>query len=335
MKHLVVTTINKPTQAMIELAEGAKNSGWKMIIIGDRKSPPDFQLPGTEYYDLSRQVETGFKFAKAVPVGHYARKNVGYLIAMANKATAITETDDDNLPLESFWLDRPLMQSAPALQQDAWINVYRYFTDLPIWPRGLPLNEIQQQCVPRAQIAVRDIACPVHQGLANENPDVDAIFRLAFPLPLDFQDNDPLILTGRSWCPFNSQNTKWFPEAFQLMYLPYHCSFRMTDIWRSFVVERILFGNGKGVLFHNASVYQDRNEHDLMKDFSDEVVGYLNNNEIRNRLLELPLGDRPETMLSDLEKSYELLIDMGLVGSDERELISAWRSDCERIWEGA
>lgn len=334
MNHLVITTINKPTQAMVQLAEGARKHGWNMIVIGDRKSPPDFDLPGADYYDLARQASTGFKFASAVPVGHYARKNVGYLIAMANKASVITETDDDNLPLETFWNDRSLEQLAPTMDEDGWVNVYRYFSDLPIWPRGLPLKEIQQSCIPRAQIASRQVECPVHQGLANENPDVDAIFRLAFPLPFNFQDQDPIILTGKSWCPFNSQNTKWFGEAFEIMYLPYHCSFRMTDIWRSFVVERILFGNGKGIMFHNASVYQERNEHDLLKDFEDEVVGYLHNNAIRRRLLDLPLGDQPETMSSDLEKCYELLISMGLVGPEERELLGAWRHDCNRIREG-
>lgn len=331
MSHLVITTINKPTQAVIELAEGASRLGWTMVVIGDKKSPPTFDLDSVEYYDLKRQTDTGFRFAQTVPTGHYARKNVGYLVSMSEGASSIVETDDDNLPLGNFWEDRGLEQTGAVIGDDRWVNVYRYFTDRPIWPRGLPLNEIQQNCSDRDALSQSTISCPVHQGLANANPDVDAIFRLAFPLPLDFDGRDPIILQNRAWCPFNSQNTKWFPEAYPLLYLPFHCSFRMTDIWRSFVVQRILFGNGKGLFFHEASVYQDRNEHDLMKDFSDEVVGYLHNQEIRKKLLDLSLGDRPETMLSDLEACYELLIDMELVGTQERELISAWRHDCENI----
>ena len=46
MNHLVVTTINAPTQAMLNLAKGAAERDWSFVIIGDRKSPPDFSLKG-------------------------------------------------------------------------------------------------------------------------------------------------------------------------------------------------------------------------------------------------------------------------------------------------
>ncbi|MEO6359656.1 MAG: STELLO glycosyltransferase family protein [Sphingomicrobium sp.] len=331
MHHLVITTINAPTPAVIELASGATKNGWHLVVIGDRKSPPSFELEGADYYDLERQFATGFKFAEAVPTGHYARKNVGYLLAIANGAETIVETDDDNRPLANFWDERPLRQHAPTLHQPGWVNIYRYFTDRPIWPRGLPLDEIQKPVLPKNSLASDFTECPVHQGLANGDPDVDAIYRLAMTLPVDFDDRGPIVTRGEAWCPFNSQNTRWFPEAYPLLYLPFHCSFRMTDIWRSFVVQRILYGNGKGILFHDASVYQDRNEHNLMRDFGDEVVGYQNNREIRQRLLDLELGDRPETMASDLELCYELLISMELVGADERGLLKAWLHDYDTI----
>src|SRR5438270_335676 len=79
----------------------------------------------------------------------------------------------------------------------------------------------------------KEIYCPIQQGLADENPDVDAIYRLAFPLPLTFRTDRRIALGGSAWCPFNSQNTTWTREAFPLLYLPSYCSFRMTDIWRS------------------------------------------------------------------------------------------------------
>ena len=64
------------------------------------------------------------------------------------------------------------------------------------------------------------------------------------------------------------------------MYLPAYCSFRMTDIWRSFVAQRIASVNGWSVLFRAATVRQRRNPHDLLRDFRDEVPGYLANREI-------------------------------------------------------
>jgi hypothetical protein len=74
------------------------------------------------------------------------------------------------------------------------------------------------------------------QGIADENPDVDAIYRLILPLPQNFAKDVCVALARGSWSPFNSQNTMWWKYAAPLMYLPSYRNFRITDIWRS--VER-------------------------------------------------------------------------------------------------
>ena len=73
------------------------------------------------------------------------------------------------------------------------------------------------------------------------------------------------------------------------MYLPSYCSFRMTDIWRSFVAQRIAWECDWPILFHSSNVRQERNEHNLMSDFRDEVSGYLNNLNIMDSLMNLNL----------------------------------------------
>lgn len=83
------------------------------------------------------------------------------------------------------------------------------------------------------------VECPIQQGLADNNPDVDAIYRLILPFPTIFRKGRKVALGNNSWSPFNSQNTTWWKKAFPLLYLPSYCSFRMTDIWRSFVAQRI------------------------------------------------------------------------------------------------
>ena len=82
------------------------------------------------------------------------------------------------------------------------------------------------------RLAVEQVDCPIQQGLADENPDVDAIYRLVLPLPVQFETGRRIALKRGVWSPFNSQNTAWWPDAFPLLYLPAYCSFRMTDIWR-------------------------------------------------------------------------------------------------------
>src|SRR5204863_4881711 len=141
-----------------------------------------------------------------------------------------------------------------------------------IWPRGFPL-EYLSKVNPELKSKTEKINCPIQQGLADENPDVDAVYRMSQKLPVNFDKCDPVVLGKNSWCPFNSQNTTWFKEAFPLLYLPSYCSFRMTDIWRSFIAQRIAWTCDWSVLFHNSTVWQERNEHSLLKDFEDEVPG--------------------------------------------------------------
>ena len=47
----------------------------------------------------------------------------------------------------------------------------------------------------------------------------------------------------------------------------------MTDIWRSFVVQRILWENEWRLSFHSLTAYQERNAPSLMRDFEDEISG--------------------------------------------------------------
>src|SRR5215472_1685318 len=103
---LVVTTIAAPNAALRLLAAGCVKQGWDFIVIGDQASPPDFQLEGCRFYSLTEQKQLDLEYAALCPVRHYARKNLGYLLAMREGSSLIVETDDDNFPGEDFWLPR-------------------------------------------------------------------------------------------------------------------------------------------------------------------------------------------------------------------------------------
>ena len=324
---LVVTSIASPNQVLRALAEGCRERGQRFVVVGDAPSPRDFRIQGCDFYGLEEQYETGFRFARLCPTRHYARKNLGYLLAMRGGARVIVETDDDNVPREEFWAERRRRQSVPVVNAGGWVNVYRYFTDANIWPRGLPLDEVRKPVAEFDALEVLDVDCPIQQGLADENPDVDAIYRLVEPLPQSFRRDRAVALGAGAWCPFNSQNTTWWPEAFPLLYLPAYCSFRMTDIWRSFVAQRVAWEQGWGVLFHGPTVWQERNEHNLMRDFRDEVPGYLHNASIREALAGLRLKPGASNIGANVRACYAKLIEMNLVGEGEMELLDAWMED--------
>ena len=237
MRYLIITTINKPNHILKKISEEAARRNISLVIVGDVGSPHDFHLEHSLFFNVQTQKQYFNDFASELPVRHYARKNVGYLIAMKNRATIIQETDDDNIPLPEFW-DEPQNPVYEVASNSPWYNTYNWFSDEKIWPRGFPLEYIHNDN--HANFKLTSKKGHIYQGLANKNPDVDAIFRLTRQLPVKFKKKDAIILNKGVYCPFNSQNTIFMSDAYPLLYLPSTCSFRMTDIWRSFIAQRCL-----------------------------------------------------------------------------------------------
>lgn len=327
-RALVVTTINQPNEALRVLGAGAEARQIPFFILGDTKSPDDFSLPGGQFVSLAQQHARFPAFARALPSSHYVRKNVGYLLAFESGAEEIQETDDDNIPRDEFWDSTPDSTVEVVRTDRGWFNVYALFSEETIWPRGFPLQYLQTS----RSVGLEKEGAPsgyVRQGLADENPDVDAVYRLTRKLPITFQRRGPVILPAGIWSPFNSQNTLFQRAAFPLLYLPSKCSFRMTDIWRSFVAQRCLWEMDGGVLFHSATVWQERNEHSLLRDFEDEIPGYLLNDKIRNALEKLSL-DRHDT-LRNQHLCYEALASEKLIPKEELPILREWEQMCEKL----
>lgn len=323
---LVITSIAGPgNPVLMQIAKEAKQQEVPFIMIGDTKSPAHFHLEGCDFYSVERQKSLSWSLAGQLPYKHYARKNLGYLVAASQGAEVIIETDDDNLPYKNFWEERNRNVNAHLLTETNWTNVYKYFTEHHIWPRGFALEHILEKLP--ALTGTKKISCAIQQGLADDNPDVDAIYRMLLPLPLKFNKAENVALGLNSICPFNSQNTTWFKEAFQLLYLPSYCSFRMTDIWRSFVAQRIAWSCGWNILFHSATMYQERNVHNLMLDFKDEIPGYCNNKLIMDRLQSLKLKEGERNITENLLACYEELVKLELIGREEIPLVKAWIKD--------
>lgn len=325
---LVITSIAASGHPVLNAyASHCKKAGIPFYMIGDKASPSDFNLEGCDFYSLERQRQLDLSIVKLLPEKHYGRKNIGYLLAIRNGAKQILETDDDNYAHPEFWAERNRIVPAHPLREKGWVNVYEYYTKARIWPRGFALEKLQDALPPLSDFKINDCDCPIQQGLANENPDVDAIYRLILPLPLNFEGDAKIALGNKTWCPFNSQNTTWFKDAFPLMYLPSYCSFRMTDIWRSFIAQRIAWENNWSILFHPATVWQERNMHNLMRDFADEISGYTNNLRIAETLEKLDLKSGLNNLGGNLHRCYEAMVGLNLVDAKEIPLVEAWLRD--------
>lgn len=333
-RAIVITTINHPTTALIEIALRAIKEQIPVIIIGDSKTPANFSSEGLDYYNIEIQNSIFPDFSKSLPINHYSRKNMGYLIALKEfkGISVIQETDDDNVPYEAFWNKieetietKEILNSSD--NSNNWCNIYSFYTPKKIWPRGFPLEYIKEKnkFILSERIQTK---WQIVQGLADKNPDVDAIYRLTSELPISFEKGDNLKIQSNVWCPFNSQNTMFKKDVFPLLYLPSFCSFRMTDIWRSFIAQRCLWELNSGIIFTPATVYQERNDHNLMKDFDQEMAGYLNNTLLTKTLSETKLSGN---IFDNLKLCYESLVKLGIFPQAELILVSKWINEIKGI----
>jgi len=321
---LIITSVASPNAIMKTMAQRCVKESMDFIVIGDAASPSEFNLEGCRYYSLSEQKKLGFRLAGLLPEKHYARKNIGYLLA--KDSALIIETDDDNMPREAFWQHRLQHREARTVTEAGWVNIYRFFSGEAIWPRGFPLEMIQRPSS-MATGQGSTVNAPIQQGLCDIDPDIDAISRLTRKHPIHFHRNGQFSLGENSWCPFNSQNTTWFKDSFPLLYLPSTCSFRMTDIWRSFIAQRIAWTCGWNILYHEATMQQERNAHDLLKDFEDEIPGYLYNARICEQLEDLDLKGGIQNLAENLIRCYRMMTEQKYFTNDELPLVDAWIHD--------
>ena len=336
MLYSIITTIQEPTPSVHQLVARLTESGGKLVVAGDSKGPHQFAGPvgqpwPVEFLSLADQESGRFKLAERLPTKHYARKNISYLHAISAGADCIYETDDDNAPNEAWQPREETIDGIRivATSDSRWVNVYRYFSKENIWPRGLPLDEIRTPS-PQLSQSTETARAPIQQGLVDGSPDVDAIWRLVMDREFTFDQAASVYLAPGNWCPFNTQTTWWWPVAYPLLYIPSYCSFRMCDIWKSFVAQRCLWAMGLGVVFHAPEVVQDRNPHDLTRDFHDEIPGYERNRELCQILDALELSPGEESVASNMRVCYEALIAKGIFPEKELELVDAWLSDLGR-----
>lgn len=324
-KAIVITTINYPTEGVKKLAQDYPD--WEIIIVGDKKTPADWNYKGVQFFSVQDQMAFKSAYVEKCPFNHYARKNIGYLKAIGDGAKVIFETDDDNILYNSCFLSVERYVQGKLVQKRGWENVYTHFVDTKIWPRGFPLEYINESLRQKSFLETTStFDCPIQQYLADGDPDVDAVYRLTTEEETKFSPNT-IILSDGTFCPFNSQNTLWWPEAFPLLYLPSFVSFRMTDIWRSFVAQICLYKTGKYIAFGEATVFQARNEHSLIRDFKDEIPGYLNNIRIIEILSSLTLSDKPSDTGNNLRLCYEKLIEVEIIPLEELHLVDLWLQD--------
>jgi hypothetical protein len=169
-------------------------------------------------------------------------------------------------------------------QNGSWMNIFKYFTNnAHIWPRGYPLSLIKTQ--PNFLIQQTDIKPSIINGLVENDPDVDALFRIIcnHEKGVVWEKNRTVIIDNTNVCPFNTQNTFWVNmDIFIGLLIPSSVSFRYCDILRGIISNILLKKTNNYMMYTSPNVIQNRNEHNLINDFKSEYEMYIHNENILN-----------------------------------------------------
>jgi len=271
-KWAVVTTINAPTLSIHKVVE---QSEFCVVIVADRKTPTKeyLDLESERVYFLSvekQEAMQNMEIISELPWNHFGRKNLGYLYAIQHSAEVVFDFDDDN----------ELISNIPSSSENSnWLvadntqvfNPYPTFVELTdvAWPRGFPLTQIQNISTWKPpSLSTTSVKIGVIQSLANHDPDMDAIWRLTRKLPLNFDEGKRVVMPPGTYSSYNAQATLHY--ALWGMLLPVSVHGRVSDIWRSYIMQRLMHDVGLVVGFVSPFVKQVRNAHNYHGDYMSE-----------------------------------------------------------------
>jgi len=320
---IVTTTINPPTPAMEKLGPSPE---WEKVVIGDKKTPADWHHDQFTYLGPQAQEERKYETARLLPWNLPARAMIGFLYAMEHGATTISQIDDDNIPYGA-WSIPAYTGEYPHIEEKGFVNIYKNFTNAFIWPRGYPLDKIVEQK------AASEIKKPgsvgIWQHLADQDTDVDAIYRLTRGDIVTFTQREPVVLAPGTVCPFNCQSTTFERSTFPLLYLPAFVSPRESDIMRGLIAQPLMWHIGKTLGFTSPTVLQERNPHDYRKDFAAELRIYLHAEEIYK--IAVSHSSPEKSVAENLKNVYAALVKAKIVPAEELPLLDAWLNDVARL----
>ena len=267
MIYIATTTINPPTKA---LKLFAKNKNCKLIVALDKKSKR-FNLKNSVVLSTKYQEKKWPKLSKLIGWNCIQRRNFAILEAYNRGAEIIALIDDDNIPYKNWfkniYVDKKI-NCKEILTNKKIFDPVGYTNHSNLWHRGLPLELVNNR---KYKIGKKNLIRPdIQANFWNGDPDIDAVCRMIFKPECNFKKS-LFPFFSKKISPFNSQNTLISRKVVRDYFLFPHIG-RMDDIWASFYVT----SKNYKVIYNEPTVYQQRNIHNLIKDFKDEYIGYTN-----------------------------------------------------------
>jgi hypothetical protein len=342
---IVLTSIYDCSQILAGYLENIAKYGHEVdiFLIVDKKTPQQqipssIKAPSFEEQDQFLK-KIGFR-PEDVPWNSDNRRNVGYLMALANGADVIVSLDDDNYcQAEDFigsHIDALFAESQMTISvEGGWYNNCNLLrpTAYKIYPRGFPYYARNYES-PMYAVRQETSIVRINAGMWAGDPDLDAITWLTRP----YHSNSAfgsVSLAADTWCPINSQNTAITRDMmvaywFILMKPPMD---RFGDIFQGYFALKVAKHLGWTVRFGTPIVKHVRNSHVYMKDIAKEIGPILLIEELLPKLMEVRLTGT--TVIEAYVSLAEFIASHGgELYTEMARLMKQWAGTCRRLEHG-
>jgi len=328
---LCTTTVNVPH--VLKLYEAVSERA-RFFVACDQKTPIKECRESSAAWFISLEQQKRWKCSDLIGWNSIQRRNIAFLEALAWGAEIIVSVDDDNIPLDDCYFahhdtalshpHRGLMANPP----DRWFDVGMLLQP-PAKHRGFPYG--RKACKSFAHHVEARIG--VNAGICLGDPDIDATTRMA--IAPEVHQVSQLLETGivvnpNVWTVFNSQNTAILRELAPAWgMIPFVG--RMDDIYASLICQRVMRERNLHVRFGKPFVFQQRNDHNLVKDLRGEIDGYENVLRLADCLDKIVLAGR--NVIDDCRTIWETLNYADWMPGRSVSAMIAWLDDCESVLE--
>ena len=264
----------------------------EIIVIADVKTPKEassyckkimkkygFKI---HFFDIDFQNKFFKKKYKKLyslfPLNDAIRKLLGSIYLFDNLPSRLIFVDDDNYIcndkdfLKGHLITNKSKNLKVVASKSKWPNLYKFFkerSDVPFYPRGYPWKHRNIEAKNfKIKNGIRKVIA--NCGYILGDPDIDASSRLFWPIEtLKVKEKTHLALERDNFFPLNDQNTSLAKEYIPLYFKPM-AGGRNSDIWTSYLIEKISFNFNETASYGPSFLKQIRNKHDYWKDYELE-----------------------------------------------------------------
>ena len=207
-----------------------------------------------------------FYFLNGLALTNIVRKNIGYLYAIHHGARMVYDFDMENLVVTN--LPKIITDFVEVIYPtgDVW-NPYKDLANLTnTWPRGFPPDQAnkEQRVLAEKREEIRMSSVGVIQSLIAGAPDIAEFsqrphFGRYFP---DLKTPRILAVGLKTLVPLNARSTLFKEDVFWGLFLPVGLGVGLSDIWRGYVMQKIMWKVGSNVAYSTPWVSDDKTRHD-------------------------------------------------------------------------